>query len=159
MDSFRDDRTVDKSIKTTFIHFYIKGQKHPLAGFCCWCFQDGKGYFTVFCSVLKVKGEERLSLSNSDACHSYITIIHIYFISRSFDTGSYRFLSGEKSMATWYVHARDTRVPYQSNVIIRSDVPNRLPRGSRLHLSNSVFVCRGISRIRLFSLSLFPQEK
>lgn len=165
MDSFRDDRTVDKSIKTTFIHFYIKGQKHPLAGFCCWCFQDGKGYFTVFCSVLKVKGEERLSLSNSDACHSYITIIHIYFISRSFDTGSYRFLSGEKNRA-WYVHVvrgTYTHVVHglyqQSNVIIRSDVPNRLPRGSRLHLSNSVFVCRGISRIRLFSLSLFPQEK
>jgi len=114
----------------------------------------GKGILQFFCPVLKVKREERLSLSNSDACHSYITIIHIYFISRSFDTGSYRFLSGEKSMATWYVHARDTRVPYQSNVIIRSDVPNRLPRGSRLHLSNSVFVCRGISWIRLFSLSL-----
>jgi len=111
LDSFRDDRTVDKSIKTTFIHFYIKGQKHPLAGFCCWCFQDGKGYFTVFCSVLKVKGEERLSLSNSDACHSYITIIHIYFISRSFDTGSYRFLSGEKNRV-WYVHVVRTRTWY-----------------------------------------------
>ena len=48
--------------------------------------------------------------------------------------------------------------PYQSNVIIRNDVPNRLPRGSRLHLGNSVFVCRGISWIRLFSLSLPPGE-
>ena len=110
---------------------------------------------TVFCSF------KRLSLSNSDACHSYITIIHIYFISRSFDTGSYRFLSSEKNRVwrrgAWYTHVVHG-LYQQSNVIIRSDVPNRLPRGSRLHLSNSVFVCRGISWIRLFSLSLPPGE-
>ena len=87
-DSYWESHSWINQSKTTFIHFYIESQKQPF--FRRLVFVGGaavfnrKGYFTVFCSVLKVNGEERLSLSNSDACHSYITIIHIYFISRSF---------------------------------------------------------------------------
>lgn len=119
---------------------------------------------TVFCSF------KRLSLSNSDACHSYITIIHIYFISRrSFwhtALALFVFLSSPKSfvglegVCTCNGTKTDVHSDVgQSNVIIRKDVPSTLPWGSRLHLGNSVFVCRGISWIRLFSLSPPPQEK
>ena len=66
---------LDKPIKNNIHSLLHKGQMfrpETTTGFCSAVFKFGKGILQFFALVSNVKEEgERLSLSNSDGCHSY----------------------------------------------------------------------------------------